>query len=92
MNLDPALAEEIARIEGMLRGTLEELAARLNSGKRGADTDDLVQHCREMVELLTDAVARLGEGAEANPLRAAVAHMAAQLAALERELAQRGLH
>jgi hypothetical protein len=56
MNVNPALAGEIARIEGTLRGALEELAERLNSGERGPDTDDLVQHCREMAELLTDAV------------------------------------
>ena len=92
MSVDPALGDEIGRIEDTLRGGLEELAARLNSGKRGRETDELVQHCREMAEVLTEAVGRLGESSEADVLRAAAAHMAARIVALERELARSGLH
>jgi len=49
---DPGLIAEIASAEQALRAALIELAERVNAGRRGQATDELVQHCREMAEIL----------------------------------------
>ena len=88
---DPSLIGEIAAAEA-LREALVELAGRLNEGKHGHATDELVQHCREMAEILSSAVGQLGQGVEEDATRAAAAHMLANLLELERGLKRSGLH
>jgi len=89
---DKALIGEIVAAEQALREALVELAGRLDQGKRGQATDELVQHCREMAEILSTAVGQLGEGIEEDATRAASAHMLARLVELEREVKRSGLH
>ena len=88
---DDALAE-IAHIEQGLSKAMRELNERLLAGRRDPDTDDLMQHCREMAVLLKGAVADLGHGEQADMLRQVAGHMAAGLVMLEREYKGSGMH
>ena len=89
---DPGLIGEIAAAEHALLEALVDLAARLSDGKRGHATNTLMQHCREMAEILSGAVDQLGQGADEDATRAALAQMLGGLAQLERDLERKHLH
>jgi len=92
MSSDGALIAEIAAAEQALREALLELVQRLSEGKRGKATDELMQHCREMAEILSSAVGQLGEGPDEDATRAMAARMLAHLVEIERGLKRSGLH
>ena len=92
MTADADLIAEIAIAEQTLRGALAELADRLSEGRRGRASDGLMQHCREMAEILAAAVGQLGVGIEEDATRAAAAHLLAGLRELERSLNPISLH
>jgi len=75
-----------------LRRAFAEVASRLSAGRHDADTSDLVQHCGELADVLTAAVARLEPGPEADAMRQLAASMAADAALFEREYRRRDVH
>jgi len=92
MAIDRDLAIEIATAEEGLRRAFAEVASRLSAGRHDADTSDLVQHCGELADVLTAAVAQLEPGPEADAMRQLAASMAADAALFEREYRRRDVH
>jgi len=89
---DDGLVSEIAFAEETLRDGLAELAAELRAGKSGQVAEELVQHCREIAEILTALVRELGAGANEDATREAMALMLGRLAQLEGHVKRAGLH
>ena len=83
---------EIARTERALQDALNELRVRVSTGRRDDESRELVRHCKELADLLTEACAKLGAGSDEDATRAAAEYLAAHLVILEREVEQAPLH
>lgn len=86
------LANEIAHAEGVLRLALMELAARIATERHDDDTAQLVEHCREMTEILAELVDRLSGGAEQTTAHARAALLGARFAELRHRYGLTRLH
>jgi hypothetical protein len=92
MKIDPALAAEILHIETSFNKALVELQALFQQGAKTAPMLELAQHARELLDLLNEALARLGDGDIADELRATASAMDHRLQAILRDLADIPLH
>jgi len=81
----PEHAAEIARISAALVGALTEARAMADAGRFDDELMDLVQHARELGELLDEALSE--HGAEVGEYaRGVAAHLYAAIADLEQSL------
>lgn len=89
--MDRARAAAIARIEGALRATLDDIDCRVRSGAGRSTVRELVRHARELATLLHEAVGRLDADQDAETARRAADALADDLRAKEQALASQVL-
>jgi hypothetical protein len=90
--MDRVRASAIARIEGALRSTLDDIHARVRNGAGRSTVTELVRHARELAALLDQAIDRLEGDPDSAVARSAAVDLAASLRLLENELANKALH
>jgi len=90
--MDRVRASAIARIEGALRSTLDDIHARVRSGAGKSTLTELVRHARELAALLDQAIERLDDDPDCAEARQAAVDLSTSLRSLEHELANKALH
>jgi hypothetical protein len=90
--MDRVRASAIARIEGALRSTLDDIHARVRNGAGRSTVSELVRHARELASLLDQAIDRLDDDPDCADARRASVDLSASLRLLEHELTNKALH
>jgi hypothetical protein len=85
----PEAAAEIARISAALMAALAEAKAMTDAGRFDHELTEVVQHARELGELLNEALSEHGEEV-GEYARSVAAHLYAAIASLEQSLQSPG--